>query len=134
MELRRGSEAWLNAARDRRRWIRQESSAPSNKTPPCVMDKHLSYTAQRRNVLGKHSPEQREISRGRGFYTPRPKRLPEGNLEGRCRVVQNPRPIRICRSSGECIKKYCPKGNITQYTPKGAGNVFDNLVPVDHII
>ena len=61
MELRRGSEAWLNAARDPRRWIRQESSAPSNKTPPCVMDKHLLCTAERRNVLGNTSPEDREI-------------------------------------------------------------------------
>ena len=44
------------------------------------------YTAERRDVLGNASPEAREISRGRGFCTPRPERLPEGNLEGRVRI------------------------------------------------
>ena len=38
------------------------------------------YTAERRDVLGNTSPEAREISRGRGFCTPRPERLPEGHL------------------------------------------------------
>ena len=28
-------------------------------------------------------PKAQEISQGRGFCTPRPERLPEGNLEGR---------------------------------------------------
>ena len=46
----------------------------------------------------------------------------------------SPPELNLSRSSGECIKKYCPKGNITQYTPKGAESVFDNMVPVDHII
>ena len=38
------------------------------------------YTAERRDVLGNTSPEAREISQGRGFCTPRPERLAEGNL------------------------------------------------------
>ena len=41
------------------------------------------YTAERRDVLENTPPEAQEISQGRGFCTPRPKRLPEGNLEGR---------------------------------------------------
>ena len=28
----------------------------------------------------------------------------------------------------ECIKKYCPLGSISQYTPKGAGSVLDNMI------
>ena len=40
------------------------------------------YTAERRDVLGNTSPEARAISRGRGFCTPRPERLSEGNLKG----------------------------------------------------
>ena len=28
----------------------------------------------------------------------------------------------------ECIKKYCPLGSISQYTPKGTGSVLDNIV------
>ena len=38
------------------------------------------YTAERRDVLGNTSPEAQDISRGRGFCTPRPERLPEGHL------------------------------------------------------
>ena len=41
-------------------------------------------------------PEAQEISQGRGFCTPRPERLPEGNLEGR--GVQNPHPREISRA------------------------------------
>ena len=40
------------------------------------------YTAERRDVLGNTSPEAREISRGRGFCTPRPERLAEGEARG----------------------------------------------------
>ena len=47
------------------------------------------YTAVRRDVLGNTSPEAPEISWGRGFCTPRPERLPEGNLEG-------PRVVFLC--------------------------------------
>ena len=31
------------------------------------------------------------------------------------------------------MRKYHPLGNISQNTPKGAGSVLDNMVPVDHI-
>ena len=41
------------------------------------------YTAERRDVLKNTLPEAQEISQGRGFCTPRPERLPEGNLKGR---------------------------------------------------
>ena len=41
-------------------------------------------------------PEAQEFSQERGFCTPRPKRLPEGNLEGR--GVKNPRPREILRA------------------------------------
>ena len=34
----------------------------------------------------------------------------------------------------ECIKKYCSLGNISRYTPWGAGIVLDDMVAVDHII
>ena len=36
------------------------------------------YTAERRDVLENTLPEAQEISQGREFCTPRPKRLPEG--------------------------------------------------------
>ena len=38
------------------------------------------YTAERRDVSENTLPEAQEISQGRGFCTPRPERLPEGNL------------------------------------------------------
>ena len=31
----------------------------------------------------------------------------------------------------ERIKKYCPLGRISQYTPWGAGNVFDYMISED---
>ena len=34
----------------------------------------------------------------------------------------------------ECIKKYCPKGSISQYTPKGAGIALDNKIMPFNII
>ena len=80
------------------------------------------YTVERRDVLVNTSHKDREISRGREFFT---SRLPEGNLEGQ--GVQNPREI--SRSEGdafpnagkyfsrECIGKHCP------------GSVLDNMVP-----
>ena len=37
------------------------------------------YTAERRDVLGNTPPEAREISQGRGFCTPRPRRWPKGD-------------------------------------------------------
>ena len=30
--------------------------------------------------------------------------------------------------NSECIKKYCPEGNISQYTPKGAGRAMNDSV------
>ena len=38
------------------------------------------YTADRRDVLENNSPEAQDISRGRGFCTLRPERLPEGEV------------------------------------------------------
>ena len=44
-------------------------------------------------------------------------------------------------STRECVrdicpleykKKYCPLGSISQYTPKGAGSVLDNMIFEDH--
>ena len=32
------------------------------------------------------------------------------------------------RIETECIKKYCPEGNISQYTPKGAGRAMNDSV------
>ena len=43
------------------------------------------YTAERRDVLENTLPEAQEISQGRGFCTPRPKRLPEGEARGQSR-------------------------------------------------
>ena len=56
------------------------------------------YNAERREVSENTPPEAQEISQGRGFCTPRPERLPEGNLEGR--GVQNPRTREISRAEG----------------------------------
>ena len=43
------------------------------------------YTAERRDVLENTLPEAQEISQGRGFCTPRPERLPEGEARGQSR-------------------------------------------------
>ena len=45
----------------------------------------LPYTAERRDVLENTLPEAQEISQGRGFCTPRPERLPEGEARGQSR-------------------------------------------------
>ena len=34
----------------------------------------------------------------------------------------------------EWVKKYSPLGNISQYTPKGARTVLDNMISEDHAI
>ena len=34
----------------------------------------------------------------------------------------------------ECIKKYCPLGSISQYTPKGAGIVFVYMISEENAI
>ena len=34
----------------------------------------------------------------------------------------------------ECIKKYCPNGSISQYTPKGAGIVLHNMISEDYAV
>ena len=58
------------------------------------------YTAERRDVSENTPPEAQEISQGRGFCTPRPERLPEGNLEGR----------------GGCIFRYIPtRGSVRTF-------------------
>ena len=43
------------------------------------------YTAERRDVSENTPPEAQEISQGRGFCTPRPERLPEGEARGQSR-------------------------------------------------
>ena len=43
-----------------------------------LMLREWTYTASSRDALGNTSPSAREISRGRGFCTPRPSRLPSG--------------------------------------------------------
>ena len=49
----------------------------------CINGKALGpYTDERRDVLENTPPEAQEISQRLGFCTPRPERLPEGNLEG----------------------------------------------------
>ena len=54
------------------------------------------YTAERRDVLGNTSPEDREISQRRGFCTPRPKRFarersPSCSIsQGRCQIFLFP--------------------------------------------
>ena len=46
--------------------------------PPAAL---YPYTAEKRDKLGDASPKDQEISQEQGFCTPRPERLPEGNLE-----------------------------------------------------
>ena len=65
------------------------------------------YTAERRDVLENTLPEAQEISQGRGFCTPRPERLPEGEARG--------------QSRGPRGAKSPPEGNL-----EGRGGVFSN--------
>ena len=95
------------------------------------------YTAERRDVLGNTSPEKRQVSRGRDFARqefaqgPRVMYFPtQGSVRlfyGRRGCVPDIRPR-------ERIKKYCPLGCISQYTPLGAGIVLNNVISVDLVI
>ena len=60
--------------------------------------KECPYTDERRDALENTPPSALEISLRRGFCTPRPSRLPSGNLSGL--GVQNPRLWEISWASG----------------------------------
>ena len=89
-------------------------------------------TASSRDVLGNTPPADLEISSGRGFCALKPERLPEGNLESRVYIVPIciiAQPLLMFSTRGcvpdipprECIKKYCPLGSISQYSPREQG-------------
>ena len=76
------------------------------------------YTAERRDVLGNTSPEAREISQGRGFCTPRPERLPEGEARGQSRGprgAKSPHKGNL-EGRGGCIFRYIPtRGSVRTF-------------------
>ena len=63
-----------------------------------IMMKECPYTASSRDALENTPTSALEISLGWGFCTPRPSRLPSGNLLGL--GVQNPHPWEIFWASG----------------------------------
>ena len=63
------------------------------------------YTDERRDVLENTPPEAQEISQRRGFCTPRPERLPEGEARGQSRGPRGAKSMlrQISRSEGGVI-------------------------------
>ena len=85
------------------------------------------------------------------IHPPRRDRFPEGGDFARQEFAQGPRvmyfptrgSVRLFYGRRGCvpdirprerIKKYCPLGCISQYTPLGAGIVFNNVISVDLVI
>ena len=84
------------------------------------------YTAERRDVLGNTSPEAQEISRGRGFCTPRPERLPEGEARGQSRGPRGAKspPEGNLEGRGGCISQYIPtRGSVRTFSPSRQGGI-----------
>ena len=85
----------------------------------CTMRILYPYTAERRDVLGNTSPEAREISRGRGFCTPRPERLPEGEARGQSRGPRGAKspPEGNLEGRGGCISQCIPtRGSVRPFS------------------
>ena len=76
------------------------------------------YTAERRDVLENTLPEAQEISQGRGFCTPRPERLPEGEARGQSRGprgAKSPHKGNL-EGRGGCIFRYIPtRGSVRTF-------------------
>ena len=82
----------------------------------CILTFYLlhPYTDERRDVLENTPPEAQEISRRRGFCTPRPERLPEGEARGQSRG----------QSRGPRGAKSPPEGNLL-----GLGGCIFQCIP-----
>ena len=76
------------------------------------------YTTERRDVLENTPPEAQEISQGRGFCTPRPERLPEGEARGQSRGprgAKSPHKGNL-EGRGGCIFRYIPtRGSVRTF-------------------
>ena len=76
------------------------------------------YTAERRDVSENTPPEAQEISQGRGFCTPRPERLPEGEARGQSRGprgAKSPHKGNL-EGRGGCIFRYIPtRGSVRTF-------------------
>ena len=76
------------------------------------------YTAERRDVLENTLPEAQEISQGRGFCTPRPERLPEGEARGQSRGPRGAKspPEGNLEGRGGCIFQCIPtRGSVRTF-------------------
>ena len=83
-----------------------------------LMLREWTYTASSRDALGNTSPSALEISLGRGFCTPRPERLPEGEARGQSRGprgAKSPHKGNL-EGRGGCIFRYIPtRGSVRTF-------------------
>ena len=92
-----------------------------NYQPSWLQEKKLvmyPYTAERRDVLENTLPEAQEISQGRGFCTPRPERLPEGEARGQSRGPRGAKspPEGNLEGRGGCIFQCIPtRGSVRTF-------------------
>ena len=89
------------------------------------------YTDERRDVSENTPPEAREISRGRGFCTPRPERLPEGEARGQSRGPRGAKspPEGNLEGRGGCIFRYIPtRGSVRTFSHPRQGGIRFNTV------
>ena len=89
------------------------------------------YTAERRDVSENTPPEAQEISQGRGFCTPRPERLPEGEARGQSRGprgAKSPHKGNL-EGRGGCIFRYIPtRGSVRTFFHSRQGGIRSNTV------
>jgi len=86
--------------------------------PYCSCKILYPYTAERRDVLENTLPEAQEISQGRGFCTPRPERLPEGEARGQSRGPRGAKspPEGNLEGRGGCIFQCIPtRGSVRTF-------------------
>ena len=89
------------------------------------------YTAERRDVSENTPPEAQEISQGRGFCTPRPERMPEGEARGQSRGPRGAKspPEGNLEGRGGCIFRYIPtRVSVRTFSHPRQGGIRFNTV------
>ena len=96
-----------------------------------------TYTDERRDVSENTPPEAREISRGRGFFTPKPERLPEGEARGQSRGLRGAKspPEGNLEGRGGCIFRYIPPlVSVRTFSHPRQGGIRFNTVRLHHFV
>ena len=90
------------------------------------MMKECPYTDERRDALENTPPSALEISLRRGFCTPRPERLPEGEARGQSRGPRGAKspPEGNLEGRGGCIFRYIPtRGSVRTFFHHYQGSI-----------